>query len=201
PCPRGPGDRRRVSPAGTLTWFARHECRLAWRDWLSMMTAGRRHRARTVAIALAAFAIFMHLFALGVIGRYAKVGTTPDKIALVALTGSALLSWTLMLSQAMESVPRGFYARADLDLILSSPVEARRLFSVRIAAMALSTAAMAMLLAAPFIDALVVRGGWRWLRGSRAGLSVGIAATALAGARTRALRWLFRARRRVAAPA
>ena len=30
----------RASP-GTLTWFARHEFRLAWRDWLAMMTAGR----------------------------------------------------------------------------------------------------------------------------------------------------------------
>ena len=59
-----------------------------------------------------------------------------------------------MLSQALESVTRAFYARADLDLILSSPVAARRLFSVRIAAMAFSTVAMAALLAAPFIDVL-----------------------------------------------
>ncbi len=44
-----------------------------------------------------------------------------------------------MLSQAMESVTRAFYARSDLDLILSSPVVARRVFAVRIAAMALST--------------------------------------------------------------
>ena len=36
------------------------------------------------------------------------------------------LAWALMLSQAMESVTRVFYARADLDLILSSPVEARQ---------------------------------------------------------------------------
>ena len=25
----------------SLTWFARHELGLAWRDWLSMMTAGK----------------------------------------------------------------------------------------------------------------------------------------------------------------
>ena len=41
-----------MSHPGTLVWFARHESRLAWRDWLAMMTAGRRRRVRTVAIAV-----------------------------------------------------------------------------------------------------------------------------------------------------
>ena len=176
-----------MSSAGTLTWFAQHECRLAWRDWLSMMTAGRRRRTRTVAIAIAAFALFMHLVAFGMVGRYANVAADPDKMTLVVITGSALLSWSLMLSQALESVTRGFYARADLDLILSSPVIARRLFSVRIAAMAFSTVAMAMLLAAPFIDALVVRGGLRWLGAYGVVVAMGAAATALAVALTIAL--------------
>jgi ABC-2 type transport system permease protein len=176
-----------VSHAGTLTWFAQHECRLAWRDWLSMMTAGHRRRTRTVAIALAAFAIVMHVVAFAMIGRFADVGADPDKLTLVVITGSALLSWALMLSQALESVTRAFYARADHDLILSSPVAARRLFSVRIAAMAFSTVAMAMLLAAPLINALVVRGGLRWLGAYGVVVAMGATATALAVALTTAL--------------
>ena len=52
------------------------------------------------------------------------------------VTGGVLLYWSLMLSQAMELVTRAFYARADLDLILSSPVASRRVFAVRIAAIA-----------------------------------------------------------------
>ena len=32
---------RRMSSAAALTWFARHEFRLAWREWLAMMTGGR----------------------------------------------------------------------------------------------------------------------------------------------------------------
>ena len=43
-----------------------------------------------------------------------------------------------MLSQAIESVTRVFYARADLDLIMSSPANLANVFSVRIAAIALS---------------------------------------------------------------
>jgi ABC-2 type transport system permease protein len=184
-----------VSSAGTLTWFAQHECRLAWRDWLSMMTAGRRRRTRTVAVALALFAAFMHLLAFGMIGRYADVGTHLDKLTLVVVTGSALLSGSLMLSQALESVTRGFYARADLDLILSSPVAARRLFSVRIAAMAFSTVAMAGLMAAPFINALIVRGGLHWLGAYGVVAAMGMTATALAVGLTVALFHLIGPRR------
>jgi len=40
---------------GTAVWFAQHESQLAWRDWLSMMTAGRRERRRRVAIGIAIF--------------------------------------------------------------------------------------------------------------------------------------------------
>jgi ABC-2 type transport system permease protein len=55
-----------VSRPGTLAWFARHEFRLAWRDWLSMMTAGGRTRLRTVVIALLVVAVVMHLIAHGI---------------------------------------------------------------------------------------------------------------------------------------
>lgn len=173
--------------AGTLTWFARHEFRLGWRDWLSMMTAGRRRRTRTVVIGLALFALFLHLVAYFMTAPLADVGRTPGTPALVVITGTVLLSWSLMLSQAMESVTRAFYARSDLDLILSSPVAARKLFAVRIGAMALSTIVMAALLAAPFINILVARDGLRWLGAYGVVAAMGLAATALAVALTIAL--------------
>src|SRR5262245_21728757 len=112
-----------MSAADTVTFFAAHEARLAWRDWVAMMTEQQRWRPRNVAIALVVFGVFMHLIAAGTLGRYADAA--PDKATLVAITGSALLSWSLMLSQAMESVTRAFYSRSDLDLILSSPACAR----------------------------------------------------------------------------
>ena len=56
---------------GTAVWFARHESRLAWRDWLSMMTAGRRARVRSVVIGFVAFVVFMHAVAYFVVGRSA----------------------------------------------------------------------------------------------------------------------------------
>jgi ABC-2 type transport system permease protein len=152
-----------------------------------MMTAGRRRRTRTVAIGLVLFVLFLHLVAYVMTAPFANVGATPGTSMLVVITGTVLLSWSLMLSQAMESVTRAFYARADLDLILSSPVAARRLFAVRIGAMALSTIAMATLLAAPFVNVLVVRDGLRWLGAYGVVAAMGLTATALAVALTIAL--------------
>lgn len=172
---------------GTLAWFAHHESRLARRDWLSMMTAGHRRRTGTVVVFLFVFVMLMHLLAYTMVGRFADIGVESDKVALVVITGSLLLSWSLMVSQAMESVTRAFYARSDLDLILSSPATARKIFSVRIGAMAGSVMLMATLLAAPFIDVLVARGGIRWLGAYGVVAALGLTATAFAVALTVAL--------------
>lgn len=171
--------------AGTLPWFAAHELRLAWRDFLSMMTAGRPGRGRMVAVALCVFAVFMHLVAWSMVMNHAEAG--PDRSTLMAVTGCLGLAMSLMLSQAMEAVTRGFYARADLDLILSSPVVARRVFTVRIAAMAFSTLLLAVLIASPFINVLTVLGGARWLGAYVVVASIGLVAASLAVALTVAL--------------
>jgi ABC-2 type transport system permease protein len=149
-----------VSGPGTLVWLASHELRLGWRDWVSLMTAGRRSRARNVTIGLIVFAGLMHLLAYSMVGRYAVA--TIDKMTLVTVTGCILLSGSLLLSQAMESVTRAFYSRSDLDLILTSPVSPRKVFSVRITRIAVSVAVVAMLLAAPSLTC------WRCLA-ARAG--------------------------------
>jgi ABC-2 type transport system permease protein len=167
-----------------LGWFARHEARLAWREWFAMMTAGRRSRARTVAIAIAVFIGFLHFFAYFTVAPYAHVPTHPDKTTLVTITGCGFLAFALMVSQAMESVTRAFYARADLDLILSSPTVARKLFAVRLGAIAISVVGLTLVLAAPFINMLALVGGPRWLGAYGVILATGTVATSLAVALT-----------------
>ena len=74
-----------------------------------------------------------------------------------------------MVSQALESVTRAFYARSDLDLILSSPVAARKVFAVRMPRWRFRPS-HGVLLAAPFInvlDSAAARAGspptgWSW---------------------------------------
>jgi len=184
-----------VSAPATIPWLAGHELRLGWRDWLSMMTAGRRRRFRFVVIALTVFAAFMHLLAWAMVGGYAATPVEAGKAQLVAVSGTLLLSWSLLLSQAMESVTRAFYTRYDLDLILTSPVPQQRVFAVRIARIAAAVAAMALFLAAPFINVLALRGGARWLAAYGVVGAMGATAAAVAVALTVALFRLIGPRR------
>ena len=181
-----------ITPGSTV-WFVRHESRLAWRDWVAMMTAGKRARRRAVVLGIVGFVAFMHAVAWFVVGSFA--GAPPDKHMFIVITAMLLLSWLLMISQAMESLTRAFYARSDLDLILASPVAAYKIFAVRIGTVALSVATMALPIAAPFIDMLAVRGGARWLGGYGVILAMGAAATAIAVTLTVALFRFVGARR------
>src|SRR5260221_3986615 len=173
-----------MSSAAALTWFARHEIRLAWREWLAMMTAGRRGRKRAAIIGLTVFAVIMHLPAYAVVGRFADLKAPLDKSPLIVITATIFLAWALMLSQAIESVTRVFYARADLDLIMSSPATLANVFSVRIAAIALSVVAMALLLSTPFVDVLVIGGGIRWFAAFGVVIAIDLSAAAVAVAVT-----------------
>ena len=168
------------SATTALSWFARHELRLAWREWLAMMTGGRRKRRRAAIIGLIAFAGLLHLPAWAVIGRFADLQLPLDKSSLIVISATIALAWALMLSQAIESVTRVFYARADLDLIMSSPAKLTNLFSVRIAAIALTITAMALLLSTPFVDVLVIGGGARWLSAFGVVVALGLSAAAIA---------------------
>jgi ABC-2 type transport system permease protein len=168
-----------MSSAAALSWFARHEIRLAWREWLAMMTGARRKRKRAV-IGLLALAAFLHLPAYAVIGRIAGLQAPLDTPALIVVTVTIFLAWALMLSQAIESVTRVFYARADLDLIMSSPVKLTNIFSVRIAAIALSVTGMALLFSSPFVDVLIVGGGARWFSAFGVVIAIGLSAAAVA---------------------
>src|SRR5262245_25975167 len=149
-----------------------------------MMTAGRRGRALPLALALAAIVVVMHLIALSMVGAHAATASISDKTTLVTVTGTVLLTFALMLSQAVESLTRAIYSRSDLDLILSSPVAVQRVLAIRILTISASIALMALLLSAPFINVLVVQGGARWLGGYGVVLALALAAAALAVALT-----------------
>ena len=165
---------------GSLAWFARHELRLAWRDAAAMLRGGRRGRGTAALVALAIFVVVLHGIAYAMLGPAVAGLAHPDKGVLLLLTGSALLAWMLILSQAVESVTRAFYARADLDLVLSSPAPAPRLFSVRLAANALAAIAMAVLLVGPAIDVIAYLGGSRFLMGYGVLVAMALSATAVA---------------------
>jgi ABC-2 type transport system permease protein len=183
-----------IGPTTSL-WFARHEFRLGWREWRSMMTAGDRRNIAYVVAGLLIFAAVMHLPAYSVVVSFADTETVPDRPTLIVVTTTLLLYGSLITSQALESVTRAFYQRSDLDLILAAPISQRRFFSVRIGTIAAMMAMVALLMAAPVIDALAFVHGAKWLAGFGVVATAGLVATAIGVAITIALFRLIGPRR------
>ena len=168
-----------ASPSA-LSHFIRHEMRLTWRDW-SWLFSGRRNRSTNRALTgIAVFALILHLIAYIVLSPFFARGAVFDLTSLAVITVSILLSFTMLLSQSLESVTRAFYARDDLDLLLSSPASSRDLFLVRIGMMALASWLMSVLLIAPFINIATLLGGAAWLAGYAVTFAVALLATGAA---------------------
>lgn len=176
-----------MSAPATYVWFAGHEVRLVWREFFAMLTAGRRAHMGALVAGIALFVVFMHGLAWLAVRSFTDAGHNPSKATLVIVSGVGLLGFSLMVSQAMESVTRAFYSRSDLDLILSSPVNARRVFAVRITILAVTVTLMGLLLVGPFVNVLTLAAGPHWLAGYGVILSLGAVATAFAVALTVAL--------------
>lgn len=148
---------------GTIGWFARYELLLAWRDWAWLLSGGHSRHWGFGAAGLVAVVAFMHALALLTLPPSPELAAPPDQHVLALIGGTLALYGSLMLSQAIESVTRAFYARGDLDLILSSPAAASRLFAVRIGAMTASIMGMALVLGAPVVNVLAWSAGTKWL--------------------------------------
>jgi ABC-2 type transport system permease protein len=134
-----------------------------WRDGVAMMTGGYPARRIALIVVIAIAALLMHLLANAIVAPWVANGIVADKPTLVLVTGVGLLFWTVMLSQALESVTRAYYSRSDLDLLLSSPASSRKVFAVRTGITAVTTLLLACLLASPVIDILIIHDGAHWL--------------------------------------
>ncbi|MEL6747333.1 MAG: permease [Pseudomonadota bacterium] len=163
-----------------LVWFARHDLRLAWRDFSQLFVDPfARRRAGggssrigmrpfvklTLIVCIAVFALGVHALAQAMLQPFYNMGAPLDFFAVNAIAFISGLVFTMLLSQAMEAVTRAFYARDDLDLILSSPAPAGALFAVRVTAIAATTAVFSTLAVAPFVIMTAVNSGIAWLAG------------------------------------
>lgn len=160
-----------------------HEARLGMRELLWMITAGRRLRAIRMLFGFVVFLGFLHWLSYAVL-QHMIVPLGQDLPSLVTISASLWLAWMLMLSQAMETVTRGFYTRGDLDLILSSPVSYTRVFMLRVAVNAVVVSLMSTVLVGPAVNVLAATDSPRWLAGYGVAIAMGFSATAIAVAAT-----------------
>ncbi|MFC4933405.1 hypothetical protein [Massilia sp. GCM10023247] len=186
---------------GSASWLLRHELRLFWRSKLSSGKPGGKQRARWRSIGgglllwlmLHAGAFFL-LRAAG-----AAAGALPQQMVVIA--GVMLLATFLfMLSSALKASVEALFDRGDMDLLLSSPLPSRSIFSVKLAGIAFGTTALYLFFLAPFAHVGLLLGQARWLALYPVLLAMAAIAASCAMLLTLGLVRLFGARRtRVAA--
>ncbi len=152
----------RAAP-GSVGWLLRHELRLAWFNASGGKEGAGKRRPANAAIGLALFGwAALHLLAWVVVRQLAgAAGDDPRMLLAISavLAGGA----TFMLSSAIKASVLVLFERSDLDLLLSSPLPSHSIFTVRLAGVAASTAAVYLFFLAPFAHSGLLQGQWRWL--------------------------------------
>lgn len=151
--------------AGSGLWLLQHELRLFWYGAGSGSGKGHGAGRRPGLGAIATVALVW--LALHVVGWLAmrKLAGVPvgDPRILLAVTALLAASGTFMLSTAIKASVLALFERGDLDLLLSSPLPSRSIFSVRLAGVVASTAGIHLFFLAPFAHGALLHGQWRWL--------------------------------------
>ncbi len=172
---------RLFAPASTL-WLLKNELRLG----LRMLTPARKSGAKGpgvwfwVRIALFAGLAVAFVAVLGVPAALwmHRRGFQPSGPYFLLLDVGALGVFTLMLAQALNTATQVLYERNDLDLLLSSPVPAGRILTVRGLGMALLASALYLVLASLIVVPLALVGEPRWLAALVVILCMGLLAAA-----------------------
>lgn len=148
---------------GSIAWLARHEIRLFWYNAASGKPKAAPRRPGTGGLAALGLAwLVLHVAAFFVVSRTAGIDAADPRV-LVAVTALMFGCMTFMLSSALKSSVLVLFERGDLDLLLSSPLPSRSIFTVRLATVAAGTAALYLFFLAPFAHMGAVLGHTRWL--------------------------------------
>ncbi len=153
------------APASAL-WLLTHEAKLLYYGaGLSHAKGAGKQRgmSRGSIIWWVILLVMLHAGA-GIVmsGMTPMVGAAPVKLAML-MVGILAIIFMLMLSMGLKASVEALFERGDLDLLLSSPLSSRSIFSVKLAAVAVSVAGIFLFFLAPFAHAGVLFGQARWL--------------------------------------
>jgi ABC-2 type transport system permease protein len=155
---------------GSIRWLLRHELRMAW--YGAAVNAGGRRRMGWASITVWTLAwVVLHVLAFVVLRKMPGGATDPRMAILTTLALVAVA--TLMLSSALKASVMALFERGDLDLLLSSPLSSRSIFTVRLLGVVMSGAALYLFLFGPLVHVGVALGQFGWI-----GVYVTIATTA-----------------------
>lgn len=149
---------------GSILWLLRHEMRMWWfNSGLGTGKGGaRRHPSKlSIALGLGTWLI-LHAIAYFVL-RQLDAAALPSQQLRLAVTVMLTASLTLMLSSGLKASVEVLFTRADLDLLLASPLPSRSIFAVRLAGIVLGVAAIYLFFLAPVANAGLLLGRPHWL--------------------------------------
>jgi ABC-2 type transport system permease protein len=159
------------APPGSSRWLLRHELRMAW--YGTAVNAGGRRRWSWVSIAVWALAwLLLHAGAFLLLRNLGPGAVTDPRLAIPATLALVAIA-TFMLSTSLKASVMALFERGDLDLLLSSPLPSRSIFTVRLLGVILSGAALYLFLFGPLVHVGLALGQFRWI-----GVYVAIASTA-----------------------
>ena len=165
--------------AAAFPRFVAHDLRLSARG-LAAMFGGLTPAGLAILIAL--LFVALHAAAWPLAGWLIAIEDGPDGLARMTaiLAGGIALTLPWIVGQSTTEFTRALFQRSDLELILSSPVDAHSLLAARALSIAIGAVASVGLLLTPLADVAALRGHPHWLALYPALLAAGLAGTGLA---------------------
>lgn len=172
--------------AGSIGWLLRHEGRLYWRGFGHKLSGN---------IAMILLLVLLHLVAIPVALalRHAPAFQQRTMAVILTLGGSFVL--LLMISRSLITAVQALYARGDMDLMVSSPLEPRTIIIVRAIFIAAAVTGEFGALIWPFANVFMLFGLFGWLRAYILLPALGLLATSVSLVLALLLFHLFGARR------
>lgn len=145
---------------GSAAWLLQHELRLFWFGASPAKTGSAPRRPGKASVVVFALAwIALHATAWYLLDKFSA--GLPVLVAL--LTVLLFAATTFMVSSAIGTSVRVLYERGDLDLLLSSPLPSRSIFTVRLVGVVAGTAAIYLFMLAPVAHVGLLFGQFQWL--------------------------------------
>ncbi|MES2153267.1 MAG: hypothetical protein V4508_26095 [Pseudomonadota bacterium] len=150
---------------GSAWWLLRHEVRMFLYNAGYGSKKGRAVRGlskRTMSVWIVA-GLLMHGVAYALMRKLGGTAFNPPPSLVMGVTAVCMAVMTMMLSTGLRSSVEVLFERGDLDLLLSSPLSSRSIFTVRLAGIVVGVSGVYLFFLTPFAHMGLVFGQFRWL--------------------------------------
>ncbi len=151
--------------AGSVLWLLAHECRLFFYEMGDDKSGTKAKRGMPYMGmgVLICLVLAIHLAAWKMLANLPPLTSEPAPMIIMGSGAALLVAFSLMLSLALNRSVKALFERGDLDLLLSSPLPAKTIFSVRLAGIVFGVAILFLLFLSPFAHVGLLFGQVRWI--------------------------------------